>query len=156
MKKSQYLIIVILLLLTARLSGQNAIGLRIGAGGAEISFQTSNIFPDRLEADIGWSWSPGWNSCIFTGIYQWVFPIESGFNWHAGAGAALGLWSYTGREPEKYNGGISLALVLNGGAEYNFTEIPVQLSLDLRLTPYLLSRGATPWFDLGIGIRYLF
>ena len=138
------------------LNGQNAIGLRLGATGAEVSFQTTNIFPDRLEADVGWSWSPGWNSCIVTGIYQFVFPIESGFFWHAGAGAALGLWSYTGKNPTDYKGGVSLAVVLNGGAEYKFTEIPVQVSLDLRLSPYIHRRGAAPWFDLGIGLRYLF
>ena len=156
MRKKSYFILVFLLLLSLQLYGQNAIGLRFGATGAEVSFQTNKLFPNRLELDAGWGWNTNWHNCNFTGIYQWVFPIESGFYWYVGPGAALGFWNYIGKYPDDHRGGVSIAIVLNGGAEYNFSEIPLQVSMDLRLTPYLIHRGNAYWFDLGISARYLF
>ena len=136
--------------------GKNAIGLRLGFTGFEASFQTSEFIPNRLEANFGWGWTYNWFNLNFTGIYQFVFPITKPFCWYVGPGIGLGSWQYKGLYPDRYKGGITLCFVANAGAEYNFTDVPFQLSFDVRLKPYLIYNANAKYIDLGVALRYRF
>ena len=142
-------------LLTQAQSSDQAVGLRFGGGigyGTEISFQTP-FNSNRAELDLGLG-SRGsiqyWN---LTGLYQWVQPIESGFNWYLGVGPSLGNWA----NDDTDENGIFLAAALNAGIEYNFSEVPLQISVDTRPTLSLVNPSNDPFeFGLALGLRYKF
>src|SRR5690606_32679267 len=72
----------------------NAIGLRLGDSDGrhiEISYQRALGDANRLELGLGFGERHHTNHDIlkFTGLYQWVFPIEGNFNWYVGAGGGL-------------------------------------------------------------------
>jgi hypothetical protein len=133
---------------------KNVLGLRLGDNngfGTEISYQRGLSDNNRIEADFGWRNNHNVSAFKLTGIYQWVWEIDNNFNWYAGAGAGLGSWSTSGT-----NG--SFAYVAgNIGIEYNFKEVPIQLSLD-----YRPEFGGHGYFnnnygsDIALGIRYKF
>jgi opacity protein-like surface antigen len=147
---------------------KNAIGLRLGDNdgfGGEISYQRALSKENRLELDLGFRNSNDVDAFKITGIYQWVWDIDNGFNWYAGVGAALGSWSYdkkfnVGQETVSISdSGVILALAGNIGIEYNFDEVPLQLSLDFRPEIYFNSEDyRTNNFgpDIALGIRYKF
>ena len=88
--------------------------------------------------------------------YQWVWHLEGGFNWYAGPSIALGSW----KEDQDYKGDISPGFFLGiggqVGAEYNFSEIPVQISADIR-PMYRFGQVYTHYnLGFGLGIRYTF
>lgn len=138
---------------------KNALGLRLGDNdgfGGEISYQRGMGSNNRLEFDLGWRNSKHVDAFKLTGLYQWVWNIEGGFNWYAGVGAGIGSWSI-----DEKNGDDSGSFVFAAGdigIEYNFQEAPIQLSLDFRPElyfggDYADSRdGFGP--DIALGIRY--
>jgi hypothetical protein len=158
MKKVALLTIGLFMLFSlASLGQEKALGLRFGGGnlvGAEISYQTP-FAGERLELDLGWGGNSNWNYWNIAGIYQWVMPIESGFYWYLGLGPSLGSWNYVG-DNNHNDAGLSLSLALNAGIEYNFSEIPLQLSVDTRPELGLINHGDDRWFGLALGIRYRF
>ncbi|QTD37064.1 hypothetical protein JL193_13180 [Polaribacter batillariae] len=111
---------------------KNAIGLRIGDNdgfGGEISYQRALGSNNRLEIDLGLRDNKNYDGFKATGIYQWVWNIDGGFNWYAGVGGGLG--NYSG----KGNNDFSETFVFAAGdigIEYNFPTAPILLSLDLR------------------------
>ena len=124
---------------------ENAIGIRFGDNsgfGGEISYQRKLSNANRLEIDLGLRKG---NAFKATGLYQWVWEIESQFNWFAGAGG--GIASASG------NSAIFAAGVV--GIEYNF-DIPLIISLDYR--PEIGFSGFYDGFnsDFGLGLRYQF
>lgn len=138
---------------------KNSLGLRFGSNdgfGAEISYQRGFSENNRLELDLGWRNNNHTSSYKLVGTYQWVWNIEGGFNWYAGVGAGLGAWNYD-HKGVKNNG--SFGLVAGQlGIEYNFSEAPIQLSLDIRPEIYF---GGDKWNDgfgpdIALGIRYRF
>ncbi len=139
---------------------KNAIGLRLGSNdgfGGEVSFQRGLSDNNRLELDLGFRNSKDVNAFKLTGLYQWVWSIENGFNWYAGVGGAIGSWSYN------YNGAKDSGMILNAagdiGFEYNFDEFPIQLSLDYRPEFYINSndyRKDNYGSDIALAIRYKF
>ncbi|HHU56817.1 MAG TPA: hypothetical protein GXZ39_00800 [Bacteroidales bacterium] len=157
MKRFAFFAAAFLLLLPVRSFGQSkAIGLRLGGGnlvGAEVSYQTP-FGRDRAELDLGWGGNSEWAYWSLTGLYQWVFPIESGFYWYVGVGPALGSTNYSG--PHTKNDGLYLALALNAGAEYNFSEIPLQLAIDTRPELPVANTDINNWFGLALAVRYRF
>lgn len=120
---------------------ENALGLRLGDNngfGGEISYQRKLSSDNRLELDLGWrsrsnyyynNNSGDFNAAKITGLYQWVWNIDNGFNWYAGVGGGLGTWN------NKYNGtkdnGTFAFAAGDIGIEYNF-DIPLVVSLDFR------------------------
>ena len=48
---------------------------------------------NRLEFDLGWRNSKDVDAFKLVGLYQWVWNIDGGFNWYAGAGAGIGSWN---------------------------------------------------------------
>jgi len=144
---------------------KNALGLRLGDNdgfGGEISYQRGLSKNNRLEFDLGWRNSKHVDAIKLVGLYQWVWNIEGGFNWYAGVGAGAGSWSYDGPGDPDPNGGVFILAAGDIGIEYNFKEIPLQLSLDFRPEIYLNNSGDNQFRendfgpDLGLGIRYKF
>ncbi|TAJ13266.1 hypothetical protein DMA11_09480 [Marinilabiliaceae bacterium JC017] len=139
-------------------SSDRNIGLRLGGGhgfGAEISYQQPFEY-NRIEVDLGWGSSSHWNGWGLTGLYQWVMPIESGFNWYLGVGPSLGYWSEKDEDKDIDDQGMYLAAAGDIGIEYNFTEIPIQISLDARPELGLINRWDAFDMSLGFSIRYRF
>jgi len=143
---------------------KNALGLRLGDNdgfGGEISYQRGLSSNNRLELDLGWRNSNEVDAFKLTGLYQWVWNIEGGFNWYAGVGGGIGSWSYDkriGNDRYKDNGTFLFAAG-DIGIEYNFEEAPIQLSLDFRPEIYFNSddfRNDNFGPDIALGIRYRF
>jgi len=142
---------------------KNALGLRLGDNdgfGGEISYQRGLSKNNRLEFDLGWRNSKHVDAMKLVGLYQWVWDIDKGFNWYAGVGAGIGSWRYDYNGFSE-NGSIILAAG-DLGIEYNFAEVPLQLSLDLRPEFYLNNTGDNKFRednfgpDIALGIRYRF
>jgi hypothetical protein len=141
---------------------KNALGLRLGDNdgfGGEISYQRGLSDNNRLEVDLGWRNSSHVDAFKLTGLYQWVWNIEGGFNWYAGVGGGLGSWSVD----EKYGDGSGTFFFAAGdiGIEYLF-DFPLQLSLDFRPELYLNNNGDNQFReksfgpDIALGVRYRF
>lgn len=145
----------------------NAIGLRIGDSdgfGVEISYQRRIMRTNRLEVDLGWYDSRNYNAFKSVGIYQWVLPIDGGFNWYFGPGGGLGIVDFSPVPGDNYDdyyhpdGGLFILAAGDIGIEYNF-KIPLLISLDFR--PEIGLIGYQDFsdsfdFDIGLGIRYQF
>lgn len=139
---------------------KNALGLRLGDNdgfGGEVSYQRGLSSKNRLEIDLGWRNSNNVDALKLTGVYQWVWNIDGGFNWYAGVGGGIGSWNYD------YSGfkdkGTFLFAAGDLGIEYNFEEVPIQLSIDMRPELYFNSDGyrdSSFGPDLALGIRYRF
>lgn len=132
----------------------NALGLRLGDSdgfGAEISYQRAlGSKNNRLELDLGWRSNNNYGAFKLTGLYQWVWNIDGGFNWYAGVGAGVGSWSY---DTPGYDGdGTVIFAAGDVGIEYNF-DIPLQLSLDIRPE---FGSNSYDGFDIALGVRYRF
>jgi hypothetical protein len=146
---------------------KNALGLRLGDNdgfGGEISYQRGLSDNNRLELDLGFrsggDRDGGYDAYKLTGLYQWVWNIEGGFNWYAGVGGGLGTWSYDynlGNDKYEDNGTILFAAG-DIGIEYKF-DIPLQVALDLRPELYFNSddyRNDSFGPDIALSIRYTF
>jgi hypothetical protein len=135
---------------------KNALGLRLGDNdgfGGEISYQRALSDNNRIEADLGWRNSKVVDAFKLTGIYQWVWNIDGGFNWYAGVGGGLGSWSNNSIN----DSGTFVFAAGDIGIEYGFEEVPILLSLDFR--PEF---GGSGYYsnnygsDVALGIRYQF
>lgn len=144
----------------------NAIGLRLGDSdgfGAEISYQRRILRTNRLEVDLGWRDSRNYDAFKLVGVYQWVLPIDGGFNWYFGPGAGLGSVDFSpvhhnGMDYYDPDGGLFLLAAGDIGIEYNF-NIPLLISLDFR--PEIGLVGYKNFsdnfnFDIALGLRYQF
>jgi hypothetical protein len=139
---------------------KNALGLRLGSSngfGTEISYQRGLSSNNRLEIDLGWrSDNDNVDNFKVVGLYQWVWGIEKGLNWYAGAGAGLGSWNY---DQNGYSdSGMILLLAGDIGIEYNF-DIPLQIAIDFRPELYLDSdsyREDNFGGDVALSLRYRF
>lgn len=158
MKKTLIILVAGFLALPALLKAQNgdqAIGIRAGGGigyGYEISFQTP-FQNNRAELDIGSGDRNNYHFWKLTGLYQWVTPIESGFNWYVGVGPSLGNWTHGDDNVT----GVYLAAALNAGIEYNFSEAPLQISIDTRPELSLVNPPDDPFgWGLALALRYRF
>lgn len=154
--------LLVLLAFSNLMNGQeisdNAIGLRFGdnAGfGGEISYQKKLSNINRLEVDLGFRSRSNENDAFkLTGIYQWMWNIDQGFNWYAGFGAGVGSWTNNNINSTK-NDGMFLNADGNIGIEYNF-DIPLLISLDFRPEIGLLGNYSDADLDLALSLRYQF
>ena len=142
----------------------NALGLRIGDNdgfGGELSYQRAMGSNNRLELDLGWRNSEHYDALKITGLYQWVWNIDGGFNWYAGVGAGLGTFDgdkkYFADSRYDKNSGTFALLAGDIGIEYLF-DFPLQISLDLRPELYFGGKYRTDNFapDIALGLRYRF
>lgn len=144
----------------AQTISENAIGLRFGGGsgtGAEVSYQRALGDNNRLELDLGWRNDSNFDAFKLAALYQWVWNIEGGFNWYAGAGGGVGSVEDKRNIDRRGNDGTFLFLAGNVGIEYNF-DIPLLLSLDFRpefgFSDYEVFDAFSP--DVALGVRYQF
>lgn len=158
MKKTLIILVAGFLALPALVNaqnGENALGFRFGGGigyGTEISFQTP-FNNDRAELDLGLGNRYHYSYWNLTALYQWVMPIESGFNWYLGVGPSLGNWTHDDDNVSD----VYLAAALNAGIEYNFSEVPLQISIDTRPELSLVNPPDDPFgLGLALGLRYRF
>ncbi|MCC1485357.1 hypothetical protein [Winogradskyella immobilis] len=139
----------------AQLFEDNAIGLRLGDSdgfGAEISYQRALNSENRLEIDLGWRSGDTFDGFKLTGLYQWVWNIDGGFNWYAGAGGGLGTFDFDApiNDSETF-----FFIAGDVGIEYNF-DIPLLLSLDFRPEIGFGDFNDDLDFDIALSIRYQF
>jgi hypothetical protein len=137
---------------------KHALGLRLGGGGGfgtEISYQhgLSNI--NRLEFDLGLRSDDYYDAWGLSGLYQWVWNIDDGFNWYAGVGGIIGSWNYNHDYAGGNSSGAFLAVAGDIGIEYSF-PVGIQLSLDARPALNLLNNGESYNTNIAFGIRYKF
>jgi hypothetical protein len=136
----------------------HALGLRLGGGdgfGTSISYQHGLTDLNRLEFDLGMHSGHDYNSWGLAGIYQWVWDIEKGFSWYAGAGGRLGSWNWESSYTGSKNGGMFLSAVGNVGIEYTF-PIKIQVSLDARPEFGLINNGEAFGNSIALSVRYRF
>ncbi|WP_445737441.1 hypothetical protein [Mariniflexile sp.] len=146
--------------LNAQDISKNALGLRLGGNdgfGAEISYQHALSENKRLEFDLGWRDGKNYDGFKLAALHQWVWNIEDGFNWYAGAGGGLGSYSFNNNNGNDYTD--TFAFIAGDiGIEYNF-DIPLLISLDFRPE---IGFGNETYdnndldFDIALGIRYQF
>ncbi len=137
----------------------HALGLRFGGGdgiGAEVSYQRALGSNNRLEADLGWRNDSNFDAFKLTGLYQWVWNIEGGFNWYVGAGGGIG--SVSVNDNSRFEDeGVFLFVAGDIGIEYNF-DFPLLISLDFRpeigFSDYEVLNNFSP--DIALGLRYQF
>ncbi|WP_248722778.1 hypothetical protein [Seonamhaeicola sp. ML3] len=159
MKKLSLLVMVFFgfaLTMNAQNIADNAIGLRLGDSnglGAELSYQRALGENNRLEADLGWRNANDFNAFQLTGLYQWVYPLDGGFNWFAGAGG--GIAAFDGKNNLANTNETEIFVAGDIGIEYDF-EIPLILSLDFRPTLGFGDFTDGLDFDIALGIRYQF
>lgn len=142
----------------AQTMSENAIGLRLGGGngfGVEISYQRALSSNNRLELDLGLRDDDHFNAFQLTGIYQWLWHIEDGFNWYAGPGLGLGFYNFDNDYPTNDASEAYFFIAGNVGIEYNF-DIPLMLSLDFRPEFGFDDYGDDVGFGIGLGVRYQF
>ena len=105
---------------------KNSIGLRLGDNdgfGAELSYQRKLSDTNRLEFDLGWRNSNEVDAIKLAGLYQWVWNIDKGLNWYAGAGGGMGSWRYS--SDGNSNNGTFVFVTGDVGLEYQF-DFPLQ------------------------------
>ena len=132
------------------------IGLRAGfSNGLTIKHFISST--SALEGII----SSRWRGIELTGLYEIhgrAFQTER-LNWYAGFGAHVGFWD--GRYTNKYWGNDGERYTVIGvdgilGLEYNFVEIPFNLSIDWKPAFNFFGYSGF-WADGGaLSIRYIF
>lgn len=137
---------------------QNALGLRFGDNdgfGVEISYQHGLSSATRLEADLGFRGNKNYSAWKLTGIHQWVWNIDQGFNWYAGFGAGVGSWNV--KHDGDADDGIFVDAAGNIGVEYNF-DIPLLISLDFRPEIGIINDFGDNdlGLDIALSLRYQF
>jgi len=145
----------------AQTISENALGLRFGGGngyGAEVSYQRGLGDNNRLEFDLGINnRNDKYDAVKLVGLYQWVWNIESGFNWYAGVGGGVGSVKDNRDRDDRRNDGAFIFAAGDIGIEYNF-DIPLLISLDFR--PEIGFGGYDVYDDfypsIALGLRYQF
>ncbi len=135
----------------------NALGLRFGGNngfGAEVSYQRALGGNNRLELDLGLRSGNDYDGFKLAALYQWVWNIDGGFNWYAGAGGGLGSYDVD-RGPLDDENDTFVFAAGDIGIEYNF-DIPLILSLDFRPELGFGDFYDDLDFDVALGIRYQF
>jgi hypothetical protein len=136
---------------------KNALGLRLGSNdgfGYELSYQRKLSSDNRLELDLGLRSSRDYDGFKLTGIYQWVWNIDSGLYFYAGVGGGIGTWTYNGHKEYRYNE--TYAFVAGDlGIEYNF-DFPLQIALDLRPELAFSDYNDGINSDIALSLRYKF
>lgn len=144
---------------TLSAQGGSTIGLRLGYP-TELSYQMGFSDANRIELGLGFrSYGYGigsnYTQFSFSGVYQWVWDlsqIADGVNWYAGVGASVGYYSYNYINV-KYSA-VPISILGQVGIEYNFSELPLRISLDYRPGIQVTSSGGFIGDGFALGVRY--
>ncbi|HIB47817.1 MAG TPA: hypothetical protein EYN07_04410 [Flavobacteriaceae bacterium] len=137
---------------------KNAIGLRLGDSdgfGTEVSYQRYLNEKNRLEFDLGWRSSNNFDAFRLTGLYQWVWNIDGGFNWYVGAGGGIAQVDFDNVPPGFDDSETYVYAAGDIGIEYDF-DFPLLLSLDFRPEFGFGDVNDDVDFDIALGVRYQF
>lgn len=141
--------------------GQTGIGLRLGTdpGITVKHFVREN---GAIEGIL----HTGYRGFMITGLYEWHTPLSAppGFKFYAGLGAHLGVFNHYLRVHHKnhyhdvYYSESHASFGPDGivGLEYNFTEIPLNIGLDLKPAIDFHYDHAHTYVDGAFNIRVLF
>ncbi|AFL82190.1 hypothetical protein Aeqsu_2739 [Aequorivita sublithincola DSM 14238] len=166
MKKSVFLILTIIglgLQANAQEIAKNAIGIRLSESdgfGPEVNYQRALGDSNRLELGLAFHSKRNWDAVKLTGIYQWVWNIDGGFNWYAGPGVGAGIVNYDRKykdypNDDRYKDSEAFAFLTGDvGIEYSF-DFPLLISFDFRPQANLNYRDDVT-FDVGLSARYQF
>lgn len=161
MKKALFIVLFFagfLVTAEAQQIADNAIGIRIGDNdgfGTEVNYQRAIGGNNRLEFGLGWRSNSNLNAFKLTGLYQWVWNIDGGFNWYAGVGGGVGSIDFDRDFPGNPSNETFLFVAGDIGIEYNF-DIPLIISLDFRPEIGFGDFRDDLDFDIGLGLRYQF
>lgn len=155
-------LLVLVFIMASAISAQaqdistHAIGLRLGNSdgfGTEINYQHALSERNRLEAGLGWRRSNRTDVIKLTGLYQWVWNIDGGFNWYAGPGGGIGqIIFYKAFFNDRNNE--TFAFITGGiGLEYSF-DFPLLVSIDFRPEFGFGNYRNDVDFDIGLSARY--
>lgn len=147
MKKIIVLALSVLAFAAVASAQPRALGVRLG-GDAEVSYQ-HNLGSQFLEADLGMAVGGHFAGFHLTGVYDFTFASVDNFNFYAGPGAQVSM--YTADE----HSGLGIGIGGQIGAEYQFGTIPFTISLDWRPMWDFLGAGAS-WSSAALGFRYRF
>ncbi len=162
MKRLTSVIIIILLYCSAGSAQElkrNAIGIRFGGGNGaftQISYQYRFDKSNRLQTDLGFSFSAEWSSWDFEGLYHRVLPIKDNFKWYVGAGLVTGYWNQQYVDNYGGNGGMYLAGAITIGAEYVFPGTPFQIAADITPQIGMVNYNGSVGGGFGFAFRYVF
>lgn len=132
---------------------ERSIGARFGWGG-DISYHHPLSSTTRAEIDLGLSGFKN-GGFVLTGIHQWLFAPNGGFNLFAGVGPQVGSFYYDESDRKGY--GLGLAVSGQVGVEYNIDEVPLQVSLDWRPSINVIAKTNNfAYQGFSLGIRYRF
>ena len=139
---------------------KNALGIRLGDNdgfGGELSYQRGLSKNNRAEFNLGFRNSKNYDAFKLTGLYQWVWNIEGGFNWYAGVGGGVGSYTVSNKFNDNNDSGVFAAVAGDIGIEYIF-PIPLMISLDFRPEFYLGDEYRDNNFgsDIALSLRYRF
>lgn len=148
MKKFIIVAFASLALAATAMAQPRALGIR-ATYGAELSYQ-HDLGSNFVEADLGLFG----NGFYLTGVYDFVFASLEGFNFYAGPGAQVGMYKSSNENNENVMR-LGLGIVGQLGAEYNFSAIPLGLSLDWR-PAFSFTGGGFGWQGFALGVRYRF
>lgn len=153
--KAITIVFLVISALTQAQRSQNALGMRFGlfeGYGTEISYQSA-LGRNGAELDYGWGTNDDYNFWGVTGMFQFVRPIKSGFYWFVGSGPSFGERSARSQNHDDQSGAF-LSLAVDAGAEYNFVQIPIQVSLDGRYDVGIINKFNIPSFSLSVRYRF--
>lgn len=136
-----------------------AIGTRLG-NPLSISAKKFISEPGAIEGYLGFRSNPTYNWFSLSGAYQHHNPLEiqsiDGLQWYFGGGATLYFWDFKDIFLEDEYSGASLGIQAYLGLEYNFNDIPVNLTVDW--IPTLFFNSYLSGFGAGygsLGVRYI-
>ncbi|MCF6182219.1 hypothetical protein [Lutibacter sp.] len=161
MKKMRtFVVIISLISLTMSAQGvsKHAFGIRFGDNngfGGELTYQRKLSEINRFELNLGYRNQNDFDAYKLSGIYQWIWNIDGGFNWYAGFGAGIGSWNDS-RINSNRNDGLFINADGDVGIEYNF-GIPLLISLDFRPEIGIIGNyGSNTDLDIALSLRYKF
>lgn len=166
MKKTILIVFTVLALgwqANAQEIAKNAIGIRLSESdgfGPEVNYQRALGENNRLELGLAFHSKKYWDAVKLTGIYQWVWNIDGGFNWYAGPGLGAGVVNYDKKHKDyyydnRYDDSEAFAFLTGDvGIEYGF-DFPLLISFDFRPQINLGYRDNVS-FDVGLSARYQF
>lgn len=162
MKPTFFMIILLMLGLSSSAQvDPNALGMRLSGNddseslAAEISFQKGLSGRNRVEFDLGWSSGSFVDLFRVAAFFHWVFPLDQGFAWYLGPGLGTGILD-DDRPRFEEKSDVFIILGGQGGMQYSFKDLPLQLSLDLRPEFFAGKSNDELAIDLGLSIRYIF
>ncbi len=133
---------------------KTAIGLRLGPSSG-LSVKHFLNEKAALEGILARRWR-GFN---LTGLYEINMEIASvtGLNWYYGGGAHVGFWQGYPGHPWFNDNRSYTVLGIDGiiGLEYNFAEVPINLSLDWKPDLNLFGYKGIWGKDVAVSVRYL-